>query len=433
VKQHLRSTLIFIALSILIWLKEHVIFLNADGNSILRHFQQFLPCTNPLSLAAYLKTMKSVLFISLMNGGAWGGSEELWFQTALYAAKNGYRVGCAFYEWPQKKERIEQLKNAGCELYLFSNKGREKRTFLERLQHKITKRSVRRYSKLLPFSQYERTVINLGYLEIVSLYWKHFYQHVNNYTLLFHVHSDDDPVKPKQKALLKKWLLNARHNLFASERTKAFFENQLSIEIPYADILINPITFQPPQELTPYPVLQNGNYVFVMLATLDLRRKAQDNLIKALSAPKWKERNWTLHLYGGGESEKQLKSLIAENDVTNKIILKGHTKDVKGALANTHLLLQMTHIDAMPLAVVEAMAMAKPLAVSNVGDMPKWVAENKNGWIAENASVASIDATLEKAWQQREAWEEMGKQSFAIFKEKFPVVPEKYFLEQISQ
>ena len=46
--------------------------------------------------------MKSVLFISLMNGAAWGGSEELWFQTALYAANNGYKVGCAFYEWPQK-------------------------------------------------------------------------------------------------------------------------------------------------------------------------------------------------------------------------------------------------------------------------------------------------------------------------------------------
>jgi hypothetical protein len=58
-------------------------------------------------------SMKSVLFISLMNGGAWGGSEELWYQTALYAAKHGYRVGCAFYEWPQKSSRIEQLQKAG--------------------------------------------------------------------------------------------------------------------------------------------------------------------------------------------------------------------------------------------------------------------------------------------------------------------------------
>lgn len=377
--------------------------------------------------------MKSVLFISLMNGGAWGGSEELWYQTALYAARNGYRVGCAFYEWPQKAERMEKLRAAGCQLYLFSNKGREKRSFVERMQYKLTKRRVRRDSKALPMGDYDATVINLGYLEIVDLYWKHFFRYASNYTLLFHVHSDDDPVKEKQRDLLKKWVLNAKHNLFASERTKQFLERQLSITVPNADTLINPISFQPPQERVAYPPLQDGNYVFVMLATLDARRKAQDNLIKALAAQKWTERNWVLHLYGGGESEQKIKTLIAENNLGDKVVLKGHTKDVRGALEEAHLLLQITHIDAMPLAVVEAMSMAKPLAVSDVGDMPKWVQESVNGWIGANASVETIDQTLEKAWADREKWEEMGRASFAIFKEKFPQSPEQYFLQQISK
>jgi glycosyltransferase involved in cell wall biosynthesis len=377
--------------------------------------------------------MKSVLFISLMNGGAWGGSEELWFQTAIYAANNGYQVGCAFYEWPQKKERIDQLKKAGCTLYLFSNKGREKRTFLEWLQHKITKRRVRWNTRTLPISQYDITVINLGYLEIISHYWKHFRRYVKNYALLFHVHNDNDPVKPKKKALLKKWILNAQHNLFASERTQQFLENQLSIKIPNADILINPITFKAPEERMPYPALKDGNYVFIMLATLEVKRKAQDNLVKALSSPKWKERNWLLYLYGGGESEKKLKELIAATNLESKVLLKGHTRDVKAALADTHLLLQITHIDAMPLAVVEAMAMAKPLAVSDVGDMPKWVEVDRNGWISKDASVESIENVLERAWGNRDRWEEMGKQSFELFRKKFPVVPEKYFLEQLER
>ena len=72
-----------------------------------------------------------------------------------------------------------------------------------------------------------------------------------------------------------------------------------------------------------------------------------------------------LHLYGGGESEQKLKTLIAENNLGDKVILKGHTKDVRGALEEAHLLLQLTHIDAMPLAVVEAMAMAKPKTKTN--------------------------------------------------------------------
>jgi glycosyltransferase involved in cell wall biosynthesis len=168
-----------------------------------------------------------------------------------------------------------------------------------------------------------------------------------------------------------------------------------------------------------------------MLATLDVKRKAQDNLVKALSSPQWKERAWQLYLYGSGESEQQLKRLIEETKLSGKIILKGHTKDVKSALAEAHLLLQITHIDAMPLAVVEALAMAKPLVVSDVGDMPKWVTDEVNGWISNNASVESINETLEKAWQKRERWEEMGKISYQLFKEKFPEIPEEFFLEQL--
>lgn len=376
--------------------------------------------------------MNSVFFISLMNGGAWGGSEELWFQTALYAAQQGYKVGCAFYDWPQKAERIDRLKKAGCAVYLFSNKGREKRTLIERLQYKVTKRRVKRYARSLPLLQYDMAVINLGYLEIVSHYWKDFQRYAKNYTLLFHVHDENGSIKQKRKTILKNWVAEAKHNLFASERTQKFLEAQLSMEVPNAATLFNPITFKAPGHPPPYPPLSNGRYLFIMLATLDVRRKAQDNVIKALSSEKWKQRNWQLYLYGGGESEKKLERLLLETKLSEKIILKGHTGDVKEALAEAHLLLQITHIDAMPLAVVEALAMAKPLAVSDVGDMPKWVTEGVNGWISPSASVAAIEETLEKAWQSRDRWEAMGNVSFQLFQEKFPATPEAFFLKQLN-
>ncbi|MBB1286738.1 glycosyltransferase [Flavisolibacter sp. BT320] len=377
--------------------------------------------------------MKSVLFISLMNGGAWGGSEELWFQTALYAARNGYTVGCAFYEWPQKRERIQQLREAGCQLYIFPNHGKDKGNFFEYQYYKLTKRWVKWYAYNLPFSKYDKVVINLGHLEILEYHWKRFYTRLNKYTLLFHVYDDNDHVWEKRKENLRQWLLRAEHTLLASARIKPFLERETGIEVPNTDTLINPISFKAPNGLTSYPRLQNGNYVFVMLATLDTRRKAQDNLITALSAPKWKERNWQLKFYGGGEAEHRLKNQIATAGMDGKISVEGHTKDVKGVLQDAHLLLQMTHIDAMPLAVMEALAMSRPLAVSNVGDMPLWVEEGVNGWISENASIEQIDAILEKAWQARDRWEDMGRASFQIFKEKFPPVPEAYLLEQLNR
>ena len=65
--------------------------------------------------------MKSVFFLSLMNGSAWGGSEEMWFRLALWMSKNNYRVGIGCYDWKEKQERISQLKKAGCNIYLLPN------------------------------------------------------------------------------------------------------------------------------------------------------------------------------------------------------------------------------------------------------------------------------------------------------------------------
>ena len=184
----------------------------------------------------------------------------------------------------KRRNCIEQLKRAGCTLYLFSNKGRQKRSLKELLQYKLTKRRVRSLARFLPFDEYDITVINLGYLEIISHYWKTFHQYVHRYVLLFHVYNKSDAIKPKGKALLKKWMANSSLNLFASLRIKTFLEQELSMEIPKVATLFNPLTFTAPDQLIAYPELKNGNYIFVMLATLEVRRKAQDHLIKALSS-----------------------------------------------------------------------------------------------------------------------------------------------------
>ncbi|MDZ4808120.1 MAG: glycosyltransferase, partial [Bacteroidota bacterium] len=86
--------------------------------------------------------------------------------------------------------------------------------------------------------------------------------------------------------------------------------------------------------------------------------------------------------------------------------------------------------DAMPITVMDSLAMAKPLIVSNVGDMPSWIQENTNGWVTKTVSVEAIRQTLELAWEQRNNWSDMGKQSFDIFQRNFPANPVDHFLKQ---
>ena len=374
--------------------------------------------------------MPSVFFISLMAGSAWGGSEELWYRSALLALRKGWKVGCAVYHWPAKEARMKQLEDAGARIIWLPNKGRSKRNLLERVQNKLSKKKLKAMIPSLPFGDYDISVVNCGAFEITTPEWRDAWRYMERLVLLVHNYREGEVFGGAKGEAIRNWTGHAERNLFASRRIPEVLKIHSGIDVPRSEVLLNPITFAPPKEAMPYPELHPG-YRFVMLAALDSGRKAQDRLIAALSSDKWKARNWTLHLYGEGPDRPALAAQIAKEEMVARIFLEGHTANVRGVLESAHLLLQMTHIDAMPLSVVEAMALARPVVVSRIGDMPYWLEEGRNGWISEDASVASIDAALEKAWSKRGEWALVGHNAFQTFQARFPASVEEVFLRQL--
>jgi glycosyltransferase involved in cell wall biosynthesis len=375
--------------------------------------------------------MPSIFFISLMNGLPWGGSEELWYRSALYAAKKGWKVGCATYHWKEKEERIEQLARAGCSIYWLPNEGRSKASLSEKLKYKLTQFRLRQFIKTLPVKEYDTVVVNQGGFEIFTPAWKNYFRHLDHYALLFHNYNKNEQWRSLKQMAVRNWVSKAYINLFASEQIRITLQQQLGISITNSATLINPITISPPANITPFPTA-TGEYIFAMFAALETNRKAQDNLVKALSSDKWKKRSWQLRLYGEGKDRTKLEKLVRENKLGNKVFLKGHTNNITQEIIAAHLILQITHKDAMPISVVEALAFSRPVIVSEVGDMPVWIKEEINGYISKDASIESIDVTLEKAWNDRDRWPEMGRKSFEIFKEKYPAALEETFLEQLG-
>ncbi|HEX6334047.1 MAG TPA: glycosyltransferase [Flavisolibacter sp.] len=374
--------------------------------------------------------MQSVFFISLMNGAAWGGSEELWFRAALHAAGSGVRTACAVYDWPEKAGRIEQLRHAGCHVYLLPNDGRLKRNLAEKIRYRISRWRVKGTVAALPLAEYDMVVVNQGGFEIYTSTWKHLYRLLNRFAVTFHNYDTREVFSAAKAAILEQWIDRACCLFFASDRIRAMLEEKLSIPVTNAQTLINPVTINVPRE--PLPSADGTRPVLVMLAALDVSRKAQDELVRALATAKWRGRPWELHLFGEGNDRAALEQLVAENGLQERIFLEGHTDDVLQVLSGAHLVLQVTHRDAMPLAVMEAMAAARPVVVSNVGDMPLWVHDGLNGWVSGGSTAREIDAVLERAWQQQQAWPQMGAASFAIFREHYPENPAGYFLHQLQ-
>lgn len=367
--------------------------------------------------------MTSVFFLSLMNGSAWGGSEEIWYRTALWMCKNNYKVGIGCYDWKEKQYRINQLKDGGCDIYLLPNK-----------KGLFKKWAIKKALGAIPFAKYDITVVNQGgWEEILHAPFKHLYTRLSNYVIISHNYNENAVLSLQKQQLLQQWVLHAQMNFAASEKIFEVIKKKFNISIDKKAILINPITFQPELSPAPYPVLINNSFIWIMLAELDIARKAQDILIETLASAKWKGRNWQLHLYGKGKDQLLLQNLVNDLGLANKVILKGFTNNIKQTLQDCHMLFQCTHIDAMPISVVEAMAMARPCFVSNVGDMPRWVEHNKNGFVCPAVNVSEIDIALENCWQQKENWQRFGVNAFSVFSQKYPIPYEEKMAEILTQ
>lgn len=369
---------------------------------------------------------RSVLFISAMNGDPWGGSEEFWYHLAAWMAQNGYDVSSCFFEWPGGKEdRTKKMQETGCKVYTIPNPRSAKNVFHKML---IRKKGFKLLKELCTKEWQVVCISQGGYEDVTHRPFRFLYKYLKKFVLVYHNYNESHRLSGNRIENLNTWINNAALNMGDAARIFEGVKKITGLTVPRRYVLKNPLTIPYQPEPVAWPEKdEEGRYVFTMLAQLDVSRKAQDVLIRTLSAAKWKERNWILYLYGDGEDMHMLKDLVNENDINDKIKLMGHTKDVYGVLQKTHLLLQITHIDAMPLSVTEAMNMARPCVVSNAGDMPLWIEYGKNGYITHAAAIPEIDKALEQAWQEKENWKRLGLEAHRTFIEKYPQPYEKYY------
>lgn len=371
---------------------------------------------------------RSFLFASLMNGTAWGGSEELWYRTALELAREGHEVGCAMYAWRDRNPRFDALRAAGARVHELPNAGHRKRNLLETAVFELSTRLRRRAAlAALPFERYDCTILNQGgWQDLAQAEWTAVRRRLGRYVILSHNYEDELRISPRRAKRLTAWVEGASSNLFAAEIIRLKIEERFGLSLSNGGVLLNPIAFPAPERPTPLP--PGPPWRFAVLAALDVRRKAQDALLEALSGPRWRERDFELSLYGSGPDEALLAAAIRDRGLAGKVRLCGHVSDVQGALRGSHVVLHMTRVDAMPIAVVEAMAMGRPVAVSRLGDMPAWIRPGENGWVAPAATPGAVAETLEEVWASRGQWAALGERAHRVFRARSPIPAERRLL-----
>ena len=95
-------------------------------------------------------------------------------------------------------------------------------------------------------------------------------------------------------------------------------------------------------------------------------------------------------------------------------------RDFREIWRKNHLHILPTAYEGIPLSLIESMFCGRPALVTRAGGNAEWIRDGIDGFVSPGMHPEIIHETLERAWRERERWNDMGRQAFARADEMIP-------------
>ncbi len=115
-----------------------------------------------------------------------------------------------------------------------------------------------------------------------------------------------------------------------------------------------------------------------------------------------------LLLVGDGPQKKNLLGTIEELGIRSSVIMPGYRDDMPRVLKSMDVFVFPTLEEAFPNAVMEAMAMRKPVVATHVGGVPDIVQEGQTGYLVPPKNSRAITEKVLVLLKDKKLREEMG-------------------------
>ena len=125
---------------------------------------------------------------------------------------------------------------------------------------------------------------------------------------------------------------------------------------------------------------------------------------------------YTLTIYGDGQSHNKLNSLVAELGLNEKVFLPGNEKNVFEKTKDAELFVLPSNIEGMPNALIEAMCLGLPVISTNVSGAADFIKNGKNGLIIDCNDLSQLVLAMEKMLKDEEFRTNCAEQAINIIK-----------------
>lgn len=348
-----------------------------------------------------------IAFISTMAGMPWGGSEALWSATAKRALEKGHQIFFSTTRWPQCPEKLQQLIKHGAMPFFRRSR---KKTIASRLLARVGSLPYRFSAELSRIAHFRPDVILLSrgtsYDIGTEQAFVDFFLHTGTpFFIVCHSYDEKEKVSDVVRSRLQDVYSRARQVFAVSKRQAEVMRHQLQHPLPNLALVKNPVHISQANVIA-FPPEEPACFAIVgLLQAL----KRQDMVIRILSKEIWRHRQWRLSLYGDGPDLELLNGLVSENNLQDKVFLKGYEKNIERIWSENHLLLISSMQEAAPMVLTEAQCCGRAVVATPVGDVCDRVKPGSTGWISADLSEKAYAASLEAAWQARDQWQQMGR------------------------
>lgn len=122
---------------------------------------------------------------------------------------------------------------------------------------------------------------------------------------------------------------------------------------------------------------------------------------------------------GEGAMRPQLEAYIREQQLSDRVYLLGFTPDARALTNAFDLVAFPSFYEGMPIAILEAMALARPIVATEVGGIPEEIEHGTSGWLVPPRDSAALAEGLRRLLRDRALAQQLGQAAQTRFYRHF--------------
>lgn len=127
---------------------------------------------------------------------------------------------------------------------------------------------------------------------------------------------------------------------------------------------------------------------------------------------------YTWHIYGSGELNKELINQIKINNLEDRVIFEGHSDNIYEIYSHHSILVMTSSYEGLPMSLLEGMANNLPLVSFNVPTGPNEIIHNgKNGFLIEPFNIEDMSSRINELILSQDKRNEFSNFNKSLIKE----------------